>query len=204
MFQNIGKKIRYIRGRTSGREFAKILNVTPSYIYMLESGKSIPSLRFIKRLCEKFNVSEKWLLNDEDTPPEIVPEPAGLNPIPVVEKVSAEDPEKPCEILRFEGFPDVPVNAKATIVRDNSMFPVIKGGDYIIWINTLECKHNDIVVITDEYGDIIIRRMKVKGDQISFVSENPEYPPIIPAEHFKLTGKVVKIVRVIEVERSTF
>lgn len=46
-------------------EFARKLNIDPSYIPKLISGKSIPSDRLIKDICYKFNISEEWLRTGE-------------------------------------------------------------------------------------------------------------------------------------------
>lgn len=200
MLKTLGQKIRYIRGNMSAKEFARLLNVTPSYIYMLESGKSsMPSLRFIRDLCEKFNVSEQWLLSDEDEVPcQPAPPSVPIRPVPIVAKVPAGYPDEACEIVKYEALPGAPPNAKAMEVKGDSMSPTIKDGDYVIWVDNIQCKHNDIVIIADEWGDIALKRMKVKEGQITFTSDNPEYPPIVPNEHFRLIGKVIKIVRVIE------
>lgn len=42
-------------------EFAQRLNIAPSYIPKLLSGKSSPSDRLIEDICQKFNVNEDWL-----------------------------------------------------------------------------------------------------------------------------------------------
>jgi transcriptional regulator with XRE-family HTH domain len=46
-------------------EFAKRIGLSRNFIWMIEKGERIPSDRTIKDICEKFNVSEKWLRTGE-------------------------------------------------------------------------------------------------------------------------------------------
>lgn len=54
------KVIREEKGRTQ-EEFASILSLQRNTISLIENGKRNPSDRTIRDICEKFNVSEKWL-----------------------------------------------------------------------------------------------------------------------------------------------
>lgn len=46
-------------------EFGKELNLSQNYVWMLESGKRVPSARTIIDLCKKFQISEDWLRTGE-------------------------------------------------------------------------------------------------------------------------------------------
>lgn len=46
-------------------EFANRLNVTPAYISKILNKGSTPSDRLIKDICNKYDISEKWLTTGE-------------------------------------------------------------------------------------------------------------------------------------------
>lgn len=186
----------------SVKEFANALGVTPAYIWALESGtKTGLSRRLIELLSEKFHISKSWLLEDKGsmyTEDKISEELSHLfTPVPVVGKVPAGYPSEPVEVIGYQVFPEAPKNSKAMKVRGDSMAPTIKDGDYVLWIATTDYKHNDLVIVADEWGDIMLKRLKKKDNEIAFTSDNPEYPTFKPNEHYRIVGKVVKIIRII-------
>lgn len=46
-------------------EFAKRVNVSRSYVWMIENGERVPSDRTISDICREYNVNEKWLRSGE-------------------------------------------------------------------------------------------------------------------------------------------
>ena len=62
--ENRIKEIRKIKNLTQGT-FAEKLNVAPNYVYLIETGKKIPSEKLIKQICDVFRVNETWLRTGE-------------------------------------------------------------------------------------------------------------------------------------------
>ena len=58
------KEIRKIKNLTQGA-FAEKLNVAPNYVYLIETGKKVPSEKLIKQICDVFRVNETWLRTGE-------------------------------------------------------------------------------------------------------------------------------------------
>lgn len=204
MIKNLAEKIRKIRGNMSVREFALKLGTTPAYIYRLESGSSTSiSSVLVELLYERFGVSKEWLIDDigdmyrKDISARS-PTEAKLVPVPVVGKVPAGYPEENIEIMEYRAFPEAPAGAKAVIVKGDSMSPTIRNGDYALWITMTDIKHNDVVIVADEWGDVMLKRIKMSGDRITLVSDNPEYPSFEPNVHYRIVGKVTHIIRVIK------
>lgn len=56
--QEIGKQIRIFRNIAGVRqgELAKRIGVSPNYISLVENGRREPSLKFLKRLSEEFDL----------------------------------------------------------------------------------------------------------------------------------------------------
>ena len=62
--ENRIKEIRKIKNLTQGA-FAEKLNVAPNYVYLIETGKKVPSEKLIKQICDVFCVNETWLRTGE-------------------------------------------------------------------------------------------------------------------------------------------
>ena len=58
------KELRKELGLTQ-EELADKMNLSRSYINLIEMGKKIPADRTLKDICRTFNVSEKWLQDGE-------------------------------------------------------------------------------------------------------------------------------------------
>lgn len=61
----IAGRIRLIRGKLDKASFAGMLNISPSYITMIEKGKRLPSPQLTELICLKFNIDLAWLLTGE-------------------------------------------------------------------------------------------------------------------------------------------
>ena len=63
----IGNRIKQIRldNGAKQRAFAEILNVTPSHVSMVESGKTNPSSALVGLICFTFHINETWLRTGE-------------------------------------------------------------------------------------------------------------------------------------------
>lgn len=70
-FVDLGAKIKRIRKESSDKTqvlFAKRLGIAPNYVYMIESGREIPSNKLLKDVCRIYGVSYDWLFNDIGDP----------------------------------------------------------------------------------------------------------------------------------------
>jgi len=64
--QELGSRIRLIRGDRSQKEFARIIKCTQSHLSALELGKSSPSVDFLNRLAVVSGRSYNWILTGEE------------------------------------------------------------------------------------------------------------------------------------------
>lgn len=51
--------------KLSQEEFGARLDITQTYVWMIESGKRVPSERLFKSICREFGVNEHWLRTGE-------------------------------------------------------------------------------------------------------------------------------------------
>jgi transcriptional regulator with XRE-family HTH domain len=101
--EDIGLRIRAIRGERSQKEFAKITGATQSYISDLERGKCFPSVTFLARLSELSGRSYDWILTGKEE--REVP----VEPDKPVEPVEPVEPVRPVEPIREEVAPPVSI-----------------------------------------------------------------------------------------------
>lgn len=68
--QTIGDRISIIIRENSLKQsdFAKALNITPSSVSTMVSGKSNPSAQTIQQICDKFGYNRDWLVTGEGEP----------------------------------------------------------------------------------------------------------------------------------------
>ena len=107
----------------------------------------------------------------------------------------------PSQVGEYTGeyisVPDIPEESKAIIVVGNSMVRPDGGGivdgEYAIFSMQLEPHHNDIVVVNDEFGDSMLRRLKKLQDgSYLLTSDNPSYPPVTPNGAYRVVGVVIE------------
>jgi len=207
---SFGKRLKYLRlnANLTLEQLAKVADIPKSTLSELENDKYNPSASTLVRLSEHFGISSNYLLTGEgemhgnekngDFPSH--PDVRKAIPIPIVGTVPAGFPETAPEedhILDYLYLPDVPKNAFAMEVRGESMAPTVRSGDYAVFVRAgkSEIKSGDLIIVCNEWGELILKRFRKKGDEIFLTSDNPEYPTVKPNEHYRSVGKVIKVIR---------
>lgn len=171
---------------------AKDLQITEGAIRSWRKGRTSPSGKNLQALASYFNVSTLFLLFGDDTG--LIAKPTVL--VPVLGKCPAGYPETiaPDEILEHLPLWDVPKGTNAVLVKGDSMSPSIKDGEYALFLFAKEIKNGDVVIVCDEFRDMMLKRYKVKGKEQFLVSDNPEYPTFKPNSHYRIIGKVIEVI----------
>lgn len=119
--------------------------------------------------------------------------------VPVYGRVPAGTPSQFVEEVERLGIPGVPERTFGLIVSGSSMLlpdgTGIRDGEYALCVSNLELEpqHNDIVVVNDEYGDSMLKRLKINKDGgFELVSDNPAYQRIIPNSGYSIVGVVIE------------
>ena len=60
--EELGERIRKVRGKIPRADFAKVLGVSSTSLFNYESGDVVPGVDVIIRICEEGNVNPSWLL----------------------------------------------------------------------------------------------------------------------------------------------
>lgn len=214
----------------SQNKLAKIIGITQSYYNTIERGevKNPPSEEILDKMAQTFNLSEKetrdfkYLAAVERTPAIILEELKKLsrieksnekptiaydfkdieNYIPLYSRISAGigviTDEAPVDFISIPGVRNIET-LFAVNVRGDSMEPTIKDSSIILCRKGVEVRNGEIgaFIVNDES---YVKRLKVTGNYIALISDNPNYQPIYigPGEEFRVVGKVLKVINDIQ------
>ena len=202
-------------------DLVKMLNKDKSTVSKWWNGINVPRPSSNRMIAKALGCDERWLQTGRGTPfpskektatieadgtitlpPGVGAPHAGSRlrqvvQVAVLGKVPAGIAETITEemVEEYISLPNVPANSYAVKVSGPSMEPTILDGDYVLYATDRNLRHNDIVVARDEYGDPVIKRYKVKGEEIRLTSDNPKYPTLTPNGDYRVVGVVVKVWR---------
>ena len=124
------------------------------------------------------------------------------NYIPLYSRISAGigvfTEEAPVDFISIPGVRNVET-LFAVNVKGDSMEPTIKNASSILCRKGVEVRNGEIgafIVNEESY----VKRLKVTGNYIALISDNPNYQPIYigPGEEFSVVGKVLKVINDIQ------
>ncbi len=205
--------IKRIKGLKTDTEFAKILGIRQNTVSTWRGKDSFPVKKIIK-FCDKENISLAPFVgsgNRFDNPPSHT-NPSNhtddnyfinammAHPIPIVGTVPAGFPQLPPDedhVIDYLSIPDVPRDSFAMIVSGESMSPTVRSGDYAVFqiAGGGDIKSGDLVIVSNEWNELILKRFRKKDQKIVLTSDNPEYHAIAPNDHYRIIGKVIKVIR---------
>lgn len=117
---------------------------------------------------------------------------ADLHAVPVIARVPESSPPSLGEnIESYLTFPDAPPDSFAIKVAGDAMAPGIIHGDYVLFVIHRQAAVGDIVVVNDEYGESMLRRLREKSGDLYLVSDNPTYPTYPLNDNYRIMGVVV-------------
>lgn len=213
----------------SQNKLAKAIGITQSYYNTIERGevRNPPSEEILDKMIAilQFTTKEaaefKYLAAIERTPTLILEELKKLekqkdatpkvnvselkdldNYIPLYSRISAGigvfTEEAPVDFISIPGVRNVET-LFAVNVKGDSMEPTIKNSSIILCRKGVEVRNGEIgafIVNEESY----VKRLKVTGNYIALISDNPNYQPIYigPGEEFSVVGKVLKVINDIQ------
>lgn len=187
------------RKNISPSEFGRFMGYDDAQISKIFAGKvKKPQRKTAQKIAEYFGANVDWVHTGTGSPflevgqKEPSPKIATLTAIPVLGRVPAGIPELAEEYIEsYVTIPDAPSDSYALKVTGESMEPGISHGDYVLFVIDQDAKHNDVVIVNDEFGDSMIKRLKEKDGEYLLVSDNPKYPTYKPNGHYRIMGVVV-------------
>jgi SOS-response transcriptional repressor LexA len=79
------------------------------------------------------------------------------------------------------------------------MAPTIRDGDMVIFKPDGEIGNRSIVLMSNKWGEVILRRFRIAGEERYFSPENTAYAPFKADVNTKIFGTVVDIWRRVKV-----
>lgn len=186
------RKIKDILGVKKDMDVAEKLKISPQAVASAKTKQRIPKT-WIDVLVDTFGAKREEF---DPTPGIGIPHQdsrlANIVSIPVLGRVPAGTPGQVCEhIEEYISVPGGREDSFALKVRGESMEPTIHHGDYVLFVIDQDARSGDVVVVNDEFGDSMIKRLKEKNGEYYLVSDNPKYPTYRPNGEYRVMGVVV-------------
>ena len=199
------KQLRLAKGLTQ-KAFADSLGIVQGYLSGIERGRKIPSHTLLVAICHVHGVSEEWIFSGSG---EMFGEKsqqqefsAGTVPVktPVLKGIPKGFPDtiEEKEIADYIVLPEIPAGCFAILAEGDFMAPTIRDGDLVIFKPGGEKTNRSIVLLSNRWGEVILRRTRIAGREIFFSPENTTYAPFHPDENTKIFGTVVDVWRKIK------
>jgi len=188
-------KIARLAAGLTQDELAVAAGTNDVSIFRYEAGLHKPKVDIISKLAAALKCNLTWLITGKGDMKNAFDGLKGVSelfPIPVYGKISAGYPTMTTDdIVEYICLPDAPAGSAAMVVTGDSMNPTIKHDDYVVFLQHDDVRSGDIVVISNEYGELMVKRYRTKDDAGYFISDNPEYPIIKADGGHRLIGKVI-------------
>lgn len=197
---SIGRRIRELRkakGLTQ-KQFADALGIVQGFLSGIEQGKKPTNATLIYAICHRYGVSEDWLLQGEGTPEIIVGESS--RSIPLLKQIPTTFPQQvsPLDVAAYLNLPDSLPSSFAIRAQGDYMAPTIRDGDLVLFVPDTAYVNRNIVLLTNRWNEVILRRCRLKGDELFFSPENAVYAPFKADETTRILGTVVGIWRQVQ------
>lgn len=171
---SIGGRIREIRlnaGLTQ-TEFGQKVGVSLPTVNRIEQNQRSPQVELLVEVSRRFSVDLSWLLVGGAEKKDTV---RSGSQIPLFAKLSQHLIENASEdVESLLSLPDVPPGAVSCRCFDDACAPEINSGDIVIFVPG-ECDLNDTVVVCDQWGNGLVRRVQKQGTKIVYVASHSGY-----------------------------
>lgn len=199
---DIGSRIRHLRfvRDMTQKEFAASVGIVQGFLSSVESGKKQPSDTLLIALCHRYGVRAEWLLSGKGEMGAAPPPSDDGAATPLLKRISESFPAiDPEDIEDFVRLPGLPPGCYALRVEGDYMAPTISDGDLVIFEPGGSWDNRDIVLVTNRWGEAILRRLRRHGDEVYLSAENASYVPFRPDPETRTLGKVVAIWRRVKI-----
>ena len=202
---SIGERIRQVR-QTHGltqKAFADSLGIAQGFLSSLERGNKAPSATLLIAMTHRYRIDERWLTSGEGEPGagtmpgmDLLPEPS-TGKTPLLKRITPDLPHRldPADILDYLSLPGSSPECFALVAYGDSMAPTIQDNDLVFFRPGGNAENGDVVLVNSKWGDIILRRYRIKDDGEWFSPDNSAYSPFQLASNSQMIGVVTAVWR---------
>ena len=191
------KKARLTLGLTQ-KEFAASLGIVQGFLSGIETGRKRPSDTLLIALSHTHGINPAWLKDGsgesfKHSAASGVPTACQAPLLDVIPEQFPEDIGAPrCHV----SVPEMPEGCFAIICYGDFMAPTIRDGDLVIFKPDSDRKKSgDIILVNNRWGEPILRRYRLKENEVYLAPDNPAYAPFRPDSDTRTIGTVVDVWR---------
>lgn len=180
------------------KEFAGSLGIVQGFLSGIETGRKRPSDTLLIALSHTFGINPEWLKDGAGESFRIPPasEHPAAHRAPLLDVIPDNFPEDPGAARSFVSVPEMPQGCYAIICHGDFMAPTIRDGDLVIFKPDSDRKKSgDIILVNNRWGEPILRRFRLRDDEVYLAPDNPAYAPFRPDEGTRTIGTVVDVWR---------
>jgi SOS-response transcriptional repressor LexA len=202
---SMGERIRQVR-QTHGltqKAFADSLGIAQGFLSSIERGNKVPSATLLIAMTHRYRLDERWLSSGDGEPGagtlpvmDLLPEPSA-GKTPLLRRITPDLPHRldPADILDYLSLPGSSPECFALVAYGDSMAPTIQDNDLVLFRLGGNAENGDVVLVNSKWGDIILRRYRIKDDGEWFSPDNSAYSPFQPASKSQMIGVVTAVWR---------
>ena len=196
------KELRRAKG-LSQKEFADSLGIVQGYLSCIERGKKIPSHTVLVALCHVYGVTKEWLFGGNDRVEVGKPAKRSLptddrtTTIPLLNTIPQRFPDEVNEedIADHVSLPGSSPGCYAIVAEGDFMAPTIRHGDLVIFRPGSDLTNKSIILLTNKWGEMILRRCRQTETGTWFSPENSSYTPFNLDANTRIYGTVTDVWR---------
>jgi len=204
----LGKRIREVRlsKKLTQQAFAQSLGIVQGFLCGIERGKKIPSDTLLIALSHLYEIRMEWLvfgMGEMAFTPEAknIQTNGGESLLPLLKRIPDTFPERidGSDIETYLTFPGLPHECFGLVYSGEFMAPTIRDGDIVVFRPGEPAQHGKIVLFNNHWGEPMLRRYRVKNDEVHFTSDNSLYSPFKPDAATRIFGVVIAVWRNIKI-----
>ena len=187
------KKVREEAGM-SQKDFAEKIGIGPVTMNRLEKGNQSPDASLLIELRKLFGIDLNWILS-EDSSSDSINASRSLPVFDDAQLILADEQRRQDKTIQF---PNQDEGDFAYRVKDESMAPVVRTGDYVI-VMKQDPQLGELTLCQLQNGVVQVRRVSSSDNKLVVSPGLPEYGQPIGMGEVKIHGKVLQIIRLHDV-----
>ena len=204
LFRERLKELRIQSGMTQ-RQVAEQIGLNKQTVSQYELGKRSPDLEKFEMLCDLFNVAPGYMLGESDLTVRLLNSEelellikGGPRKIPVLGEVAAGTPIDAIEsVSEYIEIPHSWAGEYGALkVKGDSMLPVIREGDIIIFRKQTTAQSGDLVVAMVDDHEATVKLFSKTRKGITLIPFNKAFEPLFfdkaSAHRVQILGRVIE------------
>ena len=188
------KEARLALGMTQ-KDFAASLGIVQGFLSGIETGRKRPSDTLLIALAHTHRIDPQWLKDGSGETFITAAVSREKQGAPLLDAIPEQFPEEVGTARDYVSLPNLPEGCYAIVCYGDFMAPTVRDGDLIIFRPGSDKKSGDIVLVNNRWGEKILRRYRMKGEDAYLTPDNPAYAQFRLDSEKQIVGVVVEVWR---------